>query len=319
MSQQRFRRAVHRSRISTKVAIGFACVLAILAVVVCTAYVPFRSSAEGFTDLRATGYRSSASPATSTASFMNLRRFVRDYAFTADEANVDAAKQEQAALRALLQRGLGEIRNPERRRRLETSRAFRHLPRGISIRSWRRRASRTNSGTGHARSPLAPVCSGNFRTLIAAAPAAGRQQCAVLANEGLKLLLLARLNVNKVIAWHESGAAEDGGESVRRSPRSAAGSRRRDQRCRVPRTHSTNCGPARPAIAKPSARRSRSKPTINALVNGTMPDMAQKVQTDAEAIKASGIAEEQQEETRHAGHDGRTSVADPRACPSADC
>ena len=40
------------------------------------------------------------------------------------------------------------------------------------------------------------------------------------------------------------------------------------------------------------------------MVNGTMRDIGQQVQTDAESIKASSIADEKQDRARHAVHDG---------------
>jgi transposase-like protein len=105
-------------KISVKVGMGFACVLAILAAVSGTAYVAFRSSDEGFSAyaqrVMVVGIARDVD-----RSFLNLRRFVREYASSGLDADVDAAKQEEATLRALLRQGLEAIKDPDRLRRLE--------------------------------------------------------------------------------------------------------------------------------------------------------------------------------------------------------
>ena len=104
--------------ISTKVGLGFACVLVILAVVSGTAYLSFQTSSQGFTTyaqrVTVVGIAREVE-----RSFLNIRRFVREFALSGGESNVEAANKEQAVLQPLLQQGLAEIKNPERHRLLD--------------------------------------------------------------------------------------------------------------------------------------------------------------------------------------------------------
>ena len=105
-------------KINTKIALGFACVLTILAAVSGTAWFAFRASADGLaTYAQRVAVVDIARDIDRT--FLNLRRFVREFAFTGVQDNVASAKQEQAALHDLLKQGLNITLNPNRRARLE--------------------------------------------------------------------------------------------------------------------------------------------------------------------------------------------------------
>src|SRR5580700_10650955 len=96
-------------KISVKVGLGFACVLMILAIVSGMAYFAFGSSSEGFS-IYTQRVTVVAIARDIDRSFVNLRRFVREYAFTEVESNVEAANKEETILRGLLQQGLTEIK-----------------------------------------------------------------------------------------------------------------------------------------------------------------------------------------------------------------
>ncbi len=104
--------------ISTKVGLGFACVLVLLAVVSGTAYLSFQTSSQGFnTYVQRVAVVGIAREV--ERSFLNMRRYVREFALADIESNVEAANKEQAVLQALFQQGLAEIKNPERHRQLD--------------------------------------------------------------------------------------------------------------------------------------------------------------------------------------------------------
>src|SRR4051812_24731733 len=88
--------------IGIKISLGFACVLIILAVVSATAWFAFASASEGFGQ-----YRHDVADVDVARdidrSFVNLRRFVREFAFTSIESDVAAADHEAEGLHALLQ------------------------------------------------------------------------------------------------------------------------------------------------------------------------------------------------------------------------
>ena len=104
-------------KIKTKIALGFACVLTILAITSGTAHFAFRSAAGNFATLmqRVTVVGIARDV---DRSFVNLRRAIREYAFTGAERSYIAANAREAAtVRGLLQQGLTVIENPDRHRR----------------------------------------------------------------------------------------------------------------------------------------------------------------------------------------------------------
>ena len=164
--------------IGTKVGLGFACVLVLLAVVSGTAYLSFQTSSQGLQ------YLCAAVTVVGIArevdrSFLNMRRFVREFAPAGGESNVEAANKEQAVLQPLFQQGLAEIKNPERHRLLDRRRPqFRGLLEGLRPTG----GAKTRTGEAdhrHARSTGASLVQ-HFETLIAAAAKAGNGNVAVL-------------------------------------------------------------------------------------------------------------------------------------------
>ena len=105
-------------KIRSKVSLGFVCVLAILAVVSGMAYFAFQSAADGFaTYTQRVGVVDIARNV--DRGFLNLRRIVRNYAYTGQETNLTDANREEAALHVVLVQGLNEITNADRHRRLQ--------------------------------------------------------------------------------------------------------------------------------------------------------------------------------------------------------
>ena len=194
-------------KISTKVALGFACVLVILGTVSCMAYFAFISSAE-----RVLLYSQRVAVVDIARDidrgFISLRRFVREYAFTGVAANIDEAKKEETSLRGLIQRGLTEIKNPERHRRLENfSSVFEeYLKNFVRVIAWTQEQGKSiQSGLD----PLGDAQRQHFDALITGLTAANDTVATAVANEGLKHFMLARLGVNKLLARQDAatGAA----------------------------------------------------------------------------------------------------------------
>jgi methyl-accepting chemotaxis protein len=280
-------------KIGTKVGFGFACTLVILAVVSAMAWSAFRTSAEGFS-----GYAQKVGVVGIARDidrgFINLRRFAREYASSGAESNVDAVKQEQTNLRALIQRGLNEIKNPDRHRRLED------ISRVVDsyLKEFDLVVTRTREQAKLLQDSLNPLGAAQYRNLdamIAAAAASGDSNVTILASEGVKQFLLMRIDVTKVIGMHDA-TAEKGLEktfadlqtvlqAIDAATKSASYRKTFEQA-------QAGINAYRETFRKTVALETE----INGMVNGTMADMGRQVQTDAEAIKASGIADEQQEE-----------------------
>ena len=279
--------------IGTKIAIGFACALAILAVVSGVAYLSFHTSAAGFATyaqrVQVVGIAREVD-----RSFLNVRRFARDYASSGTESNVESAKHELAALQPLLQQGLSEIKNPERHRALE------NIVRNVQeySRDFDQLVAATHERKKLVDDVLDPVgarLEQDFDAIIAAAAKAGNGSVEVLAYEGRQHLMQARLSVNKLLGRHEqeaAGAAEksfaDLAAALQAIDAATKGADFRkmfdDLQVGVTGYHDAY---------RKAAELERS---VDSMANTTMKDIGQQVQTDTESIKASGIAEEKQEE-----------------------
>jgi methyl-accepting chemotaxis protein len=279
-------------KISTKVSTGFVCVLAILAVISTMAWTSFRSSAENFNSytqrVTTVGLARDID-----RSFLNIRRFVREFAFTSAEENVVAAKAEEATLRALLQQGLNEIKNPERRRRVED------IARAVDtyLKSVEQLVAKTHEQDKLVEQGLDPLGLAqrlNFEAMITAAAKAGDSNVTILANEGLKQFMLARLDVNKVLGRHEAAAAAAADKVFADLNTVLQGIDAATKGASYRKTFDelqTGVASYRDDFHKANALETE----LNGMINGTMKALGGQVQTDAEAIKASGIAEEKQE------------------------
>jgi len=278
--------------IAVKIGLGFACVLALLAIVSGTAYLSFQAAEDGFaTYVQRVAVVGIAQEV--DRSFLNLRRFVREYAYTGVESNIEAATKEQASLRPLLQQRLAEIKNPERHRLLENvARNFEAYAKDFSqVVAQSREQKKLVEGT---LDPLDASLQQGFEALSAAASRAGNQSVETLGYDGRQYLMLAGLNVNKLLGRHEQAAAVAAEESfadlatvlqVIDAATKDAGYRKTFDDL---------------AVGVTSYRAAYHKAVdiehgVAAMINGTMAPMAQQVQTDTQSIKASGIAEEQQE------------------------
>ncbi|HEX3995048.1 MAG TPA: hypothetical protein VHX39_28060, partial [Acetobacteraceae bacterium] len=220
-------------KISTRIGLGFACVLAVLLVVSGITWYAFRSSAAGVANYAARVAVVGAARDIDR-SFVNLRRFVREYALSGVEINVDAAKQEQTILRDRLRQGLDITRNPERRHALEdisravdsyfaefdkvvaSTRRLTDLERsgldgvgGVQQRTFDALRDAVKIAAGP--DPTGPNSSGNAPGDAGVAanehPAAAAGDVAGLAARGFDQLMVARLDVNKFLGRHDLAAA----------------------------------------------------------------------------------------------------------------
>ncbi len=280
-------------KISTKVGFGFACMLLILAVMCGTAWVTFQTSAQGFsTYSQRVTIVDIARDIDRT--FVNLRRFVREYTFTSIEANVETAKQEAVILRGLLQQGLSEIKNPERHRRLQEISGVvdAYL---VDFDLLVAKTREVNALRLNVLTPIGAEQIRNLEMLAASAAEAGDAAVVTLANFTENNLLLARLEASRLLTRRDStsGGTLEGKIADLDSTLVALDTATRD----TPYTEKVKevlTGVAAYQIGFRKA--SQIQADLNVLVSQTLVGLAAQVQTAAEAIKASGIAEEKQEE-----------------------
>jgi methyl-accepting chemotaxis protein len=279
-------------RINTKIMIGFAAVLALTAGLAVMSYRGFGKVSEGFETFnqRVTGVGIARDV---DREFVALRRFVREYSLSGDEALIEGTRTQRAAVLLKTGEGLKQFKNPERHKMIMTvAEQFdlysKDIDKLIVLRQEQNRLTRETLD------PMGLKSSVEIEQLQALAVAkAGNSNTMVLAGEALKQMLLARLNVNKLLGRHEQSAA-DGAEKALAALKTAmtafgAGIVNDDVRKVFADTNSN--------IEKYTAayhKAAHDAHEIEVLVNGEMAKMAQAIATNAEAIKQSGIADEKQ-------------------------
>ena len=279
--------------IATKIGLGFAGVLALLAIVGGTAYLAFQTAEDGFASyLQHVAEVEIARDV--DRSFLNLRRFVREYAYTGVESNVEAANKQQASLRPLLQQGLAEIKDPARHRLLENVvGSFEAYAKDFGqVVAQSREQKKLVEAT---LDPLGASLQQGFEALSAAAARAGDSSVETLGYDGRQYLMLAGLNVNKLLARHQQAAADAAEESfadlatvlqVLDGATKGADFRKTFDDLAAGVTNYRDTYHKAVDLER----------GVDAMVNGTMAKLGLQVQTDTQSIKASGIAEEQQAE-----------------------
>jgi hemerythrin-like metal-binding protein len=274
--------------IRTKVSLGFVCVLAILGVVSGMAYVAFRSATEGVATYtqRVTVVDIARDV---DRSFLNLRRVVREYAYTGAETSLTDANREEAALHVLLVKGLAEIQNPDRHRRLQevSDLADRYIASfNKVVADTRQEAELQTTGL----LPLGLAQRQHFAALIAA-NSAGDHTMMMLASNGLDQWMMMRLSASRAIFQHDKAAAADV------ETRFAALDTTLQQldtatRGADSRPEFENLRSGLPAYRDVYRRYIALQAEVASLIDGTMREMAAQVQGNSEAIKTSGMAEQ---------------------------
>ncbi len=294
-------------KINTKMYLGFACVLAILVAVSASAWAAFRASADELANythrVMVVGIARDID-----LNFLGLRRFVREYAFTGVEANVASVKQQQGVLHDLVKQGLDVVQTPDRRGKLED------IARLINsyLTDFDRLVTATREQSRLQKANLDPTGAAQrrkFETLIAAS-ASDDGGLAILANKSMEQFMLIRLDVNKFIGRHDASAAQEAEKTLTdlATTFQAFDAEATDPAARAALGDVRN-GVA--AYADTFHKIGALETEIEGMVNGAMREKGQQVQTDAETIKASGIADEQRTEELDALDDGSNQHADP--------
>ena len=280
-------------RIGAKVAFGFVCVLAVLAVVSAMAWSAFRTSAEGFTTyaqrVLVVGIARDID-----RSFVNLRGFAREYAANGLPASAASVKQEAITLHALLAQGLAEIKSPERHKLVEDV----SVVTDEYLKDFDQIVDHTQELNKLQQDDLDPVGrkqGEQLETLIAAATAACNANLTDLANLALRQFLAVRLDVERLLGRRDMEAGKAAIDAFDKLDAALAAV-----------TASTKEAAYRPAIdslhdgvaAYHDAFRQSImlESGIGHMVSGPMANMAEQVESDTNSIKTSGIAEEKQEQ-----------------------
>ena len=277
-------------RINTKIMIGFAIVLALTAVLSVMSYRGLVKVSEGFDAfnqrVKVVGIARDVD-----RGFVSFRRFVREFSVSGDESLIAPARKEQEVLTRDIKRGLDEIKNPERRQRMvELNGQFdiyaKDFDKLVTLKQ------EQNKLTRDVLDPLGAKSRAEIEDLqVMAATRAGNSNTMILAGEALKQLLLARLNVNKLLGRHEQSSAEAAEKALAalKTAMTAFGAGIVNDDVRKVFVD-VNGNVQKYADAYHKAAHDAHE--VEVLANGEMAKAAQAIATAAANIKESGLAEE---------------------------
>ena len=284
-------------RINTKIMIGFAAVLTPVAVLSVLSYRGFLKVAEGF-DAFNQRVKVVGIVRDVDYGFIGYRRFVREFSVSGDETLIAEARKRQEALARSVKQGLDEIKNPERRAGMaEINEQFtqyaRHFDRLVALKQ------EQNNLTKDVLDPLGAKTLAMIEELQNMAVKAGNPNNATLGGEAVKQLLLARLNVNKLLGRHEQSSAQaaENALAALKKAMTAFSAGINDDARKLFADASSNVDKYADAYHKAA----RDSHDVEVLANGEMAKEAQAIAAAAERIKQSGIADEAQIEHETTG------------------
>ena len=277
-------------RISTKISVGFAVVLVLTAILAVMSYRGFGQVLQGF-ETFAQRVKVVGIAREVDRGFVAFRRFVREYSVSGDDKLVTEARTRQQALANSIRQGIDEIKNPERHKKIiEVGEQFEHY--GKDFDKLVALKQEQNKLTKEVLDPLGAKSRSEIEGLQAVIiDKSGNANNMILAGEVLKQLLLARLDVNKLLGRHDQSSA-DGAEKALASLKIAmtalGAAITNDEVRKVFIDVNANVGKYAEAYHKAA----QNAHEVEVLANGEMAKFAQAIAADAEAIKESGIADE---------------------------
>jgi methyl-accepting chemotaxis protein len=278
-------------KINTKIAIGFGCVLAVTAVISATAYLAFGNVATAFQTYSQRVYVVGLARDTDRE-FLAFRRFVREFAVTGEEADVVAAEKGRTTLKDIVAKGLAEIKNPERLAKMrQVSEQFEAYGKDFDKLVVVRREQLKD--LKEVLDPSGLKLRTAFEGLQGNAAKSGNSNALTLAGEGLKHVMLARLNVNKLLARHDEASAQ-GADKAFADLKSVMDGLDGATRETDARRSLDEIKPLIDKYHEGYVRASHGAGEIDKLVNGEMKKMAETIAADALSIKETGIADETQ-------------------------
>ena len=193
-------------KIATKIAIGFAVVLAITAFISGTAYLSFSSVEHGFREFARQSANSTRAAAVDR-SLLFARWQAREFGLTGEKAFLDSARQGLTALFESIQTVEASVTNPDRKQKIaevkkQAATWKADFEKVVTLRQ--EEAALVND----VLDPSGLKLRADFEALQAAAAKTGNGTMLTLAGEGLKHVMLARLSVNKVLARHDQASAD---------------------------------------------------------------------------------------------------------------
>ena len=278
-------------KIKTKILLGFASVLAILAAVGVQGYVLLNGVSNQF-DAYAQRVNVVSVASDVDREFTDVRRLVRDYTAGGREDVAKATGEATKLVRAKIEEGVALTKNPERLKQFKemSEQAAEYAKNFDKLVVLKREQDKL---IHEVMDPSGTKLRERFGALAAAAAKAGDGNASALAGTGLESLMVFRLRVNKMLGRHEEAAAKAAEEALVEFNKIMTGL--------DGATKSTSFRGVYDEIAAVSRkyadgfhRAFKDGRAIEELVNGEMRKESEIIAKDARLIKESGVAEEHQ-------------------------
>jgi methyl-accepting chemotaxis protein len=277
-------------KINTKIGLGFACVLLIMTGISVMANIAFNRISVDFAEFnRLVDVVANARAV--DRSFIELRRFVREYAVSGDEGAANEAQKRRQLPAATIEEGRKIANHPQRAVKLgEIAEQFEMYTKDFDkLLALRHEETRL---TKEVLDPTGANLRGQIEQLQTwAVSKAGNSNATLLAGEAIKHLMLARLKVNKLLGRHEASAAQ-GAEAAFADLRivmTAIGTTMVNDEVRRLLTE-VNANVEKYAAAFKAAAHNAHE--IERLVNGEMAKGANAIAAGAASTVESGVADE---------------------------
>ncbi len=278
-------------KIKTKILLGFASVLAILAAVGVQGYVLLNGVSNQF-DAYAQRVNVVSVASDVDREFTDVRRLVREYTAGGREDVAKATGEATKLVRAKIEEGVALTKNPERLKQFKemSEQAAEYAKNFDKLVVLKREQDKL---IHEVMDPSGTKLRERFGALAAAAAKAGDGNASALAGTGLESLMVFRLRVNKMLGRHEEAAAKAAEEAQVEFNKIMTGL--------DGATKSTSFRGVYDEIAAVSRkyadgfhRAFKDGRAIEELVNGEMRKESEIIAKDARLIKESGVAEEHQ-------------------------
>jgi methyl-accepting chemotaxis protein len=285
-------------KIGTKIAAGFALVLAIKMGISAMAYVTFGSVDDSF---QAFSQRVTVVGLARDIDreFLAYRRFVREYAVTGEEADIIVAEKGRTVLSGIVSHALEQIKDPERLGRTKAlSDKFALYSADFSkLVGFRRELDRVSK---EVLDPTGLKLRTDLEELQGLNVESGTVNFYALVGEAVKQVMIARLNVNKVLGRHDETSAQNASKAfadLKSVMDEIGGVAKAGRAGKLTGEIKALAGAYQQGFETASVNAHE----IEVLVNGEMKKFAEEIAENAQSVKETGIADEQKIERETEG------------------
>ncbi|HML42784.1 MAG TPA: methyl-accepting chemotaxis protein [Hyphomicrobium zavarzinii] len=281
--------AFNNLKVNTKIAAGFAAVLAILIVVAGLSLKTLVALGHEF-ETYAQRVKVVVIARDVDREFLAFRRLVREFSINGHEEDLEKANAIRHKLSADIAKGLDEIKNPERLAKMRAiGKDFEIYTASLDKLAPLRRDQKTQ--IKDVLDPAGETLYRNINAMIESGAGSGNANVVILGNEAMQHLMIARLNANKLLARHEESAKE-AAEGAFRNLATVIAQIGKLHLAEDARKAYDNVAATTRTYQEAFAGAAEDYHEVDTLVNGEMRKIAEEIATLSSDIKVSGVEEE---------------------------